>query len=487
MIAEPGDSKLKSPARIFPLYYPLALSWLFMAVEGPVSVAIISRLPNAETNTAAFTILMGLALFFESPIIDLLSTSTTLASSRQRYEILTRFTQVLIVWVTVVHTTIAFTPLYGLITHDLLKTPPGVAEAAHLGFIIMIPWSGLIGWRRFLQGIMIRNGRTKFVSYGTTLRVCMIALVGFGLFRFAKVPGVTLVSIALIASVAAEAGLMHLLSRKTIQERFTRLSEAAKEDDEAKGQIGMKDLARFHFPLTMATMVMMLGMPLVSGALDRTESPKLALAAWQVASSFMFLHRAVTFALPEIVITLAGQGFNTDTLRKFCMRIGVYSSVLVVLVVATGLDGVIFGQFLGAESHVAAYARFAYLACVLIPVTNAAMCYVRGMLTVNHQTFVRLYGIVVGISTLATLLVVGVALKLPGITVAAVSVTLAQLAELAVLGFAWKRSPHHANGRSTESPASEVQVLACVPEFEHPTESVLPQDLSTQTEPVRPA
>ena len=62
-------------------FWPLALSWLFMSVEGPTCVGFLSRTANPVALTAAFNLLMSLALFMESPIIDLLTTATTLASS----------------------------------------------------------------------------------------------------------------------------------------------------------------------------------------------------------------------------------------------------------------------------------------------------------------------------------------------------------------------------------------------------------------------
>ncbi len=95
-----------------------------MSVEGPLSVALISRLPGAEVSTAAFQIMMGLALWLESPIIDLLSTSTTLAKSRQNYVQLSRFVWWLIATVTIAHALVAFTPLYWIVTRQIMGVPP---------------------------------------------------------------------------------------------------------------------------------------------------------------------------------------------------------------------------------------------------------------------------------------------------------------------------------------------------------------------------
>jgi hypothetical protein len=63
-----------SHRHILKFYLPLALSWIFMAIESPIALSVISRMSNAEINAAAFQPLMALALLIESPVIDLLKT-----------------------------------------------------------------------------------------------------------------------------------------------------------------------------------------------------------------------------------------------------------------------------------------------------------------------------------------------------------------------------------------------------------------------------
>ncbi len=67
--------------QIFFFWLPLAASWLFMSVEGPVLQAAIARLPDMQTQLAAFGIFMSLEIAIESPVIMLLATSTALAST----------------------------------------------------------------------------------------------------------------------------------------------------------------------------------------------------------------------------------------------------------------------------------------------------------------------------------------------------------------------------------------------------------------------
>lgn len=52
-----------------------------------------------------------------------------------------------------------------------MGVPEHIAAAARSAMAIMILWSAAIGWRRFYQGILIRYGETRRVSYGTLVHL----------------------------------------------------------------------------------------------------------------------------------------------------------------------------------------------------------------------------------------------------------------------------------------------------------------------------
>ena len=63
---------------IFVRWFPLALSFELMMLEGPFVQSAIGKLPNSSLNLAAFGLCMGLSLIIESPVIMLLSTAIAL-------------------------------------------------------------------------------------------------------------------------------------------------------------------------------------------------------------------------------------------------------------------------------------------------------------------------------------------------------------------------------------------------------------------------
>ena len=405
-----------------------------MGLEGPVCESVINRMSHPEISAAAWPILMGIAIWIESPVIDLLSTSTTLAKDRQRYELISRFVWYLLMWVTVAHALIVLTPLYPVVAQSLLGVKPAVAEAARKGLVILIPWSAMIGWRRYLQGILIRHGRTRTISVGTTARVIALCITAFVLFDATHLPSIVIAATAIITGVAVEAGIIHWLSREVIAHNFTRQEPTSEEP------LTMKKLVGFHFPLTATTMVNLLIMPLVSAGLARTEHPVLALAGYGVASAILFLHRAVTFCIPEVVITLYKNEQSMVKLRQFSLGVGAISSLLIFSLGLTGLDRFLFAWLIQAKPPIAEMAHGCYLFSAAVPFVDAAQAYVRGVLTAHHLTVSRLVAVLGAIIVLIGVIILGVTLRWSGPVLAAAAVTSSLLAELVVLSWAWSKA-----------------------------------------------
>ncbi|MEE4215220.1 MAG: MATE family efflux transporter, partial [Bacteroidales bacterium] len=153
--------------KIFLFWSPLALTWLMMAAEQPFLVSVIARLPDPKYNLAAFGIAFSFALIIEAPVIMLMSASTALVGSSHSYRKLKRFTDILNVSVTLVQLILLLPPVFNFIVMDLMGVPENVARLTHISLLLLLPWAASIGYRRFYQGILIRNNLTRRVTYGT--------------------------------------------------------------------------------------------------------------------------------------------------------------------------------------------------------------------------------------------------------------------------------------------------------------------------------
>jgi hypothetical protein len=237
---------------IFLFWMPLFASWLLMTLEGPIVSAAINRLPDEVVMLAAMGIIVSLSVTIESPIINLLATSTALSKDRQSYLQLRKFTFHWMILLTIITILLAWTPLFDLLISDLMSVPAPVTEWVRPGLRIMTLWSAAIAWRRFLQGIMIKYNQTSKVARGTAVRLIFSGGTVALLALESQLAGVTIGSIALMSGVIAEALYATIAVRPILRSDLSPDSRATSNEP-----LTYRALTRFHLPLA-ATSVLVL-------------------------------------------------------------------------------------------------------------------------------------------------------------------------------------------------------------------------------------
>jgi hypothetical protein len=218
--AAPGARPL-TLREVFSAWYPLAGSWLLMGLELPAVSAIISRLPDPKVSLAAYGgVVFPLSMIIEAPIIMLLSASTALSRDRRSYLMLRRFMLRTGLVLTLLHALIAFTPLFDLVVGRIIHPPADVLAPARLGLMIMTPWTWSIAYRRFQQGVLIRNGRSHLVGIGTLVRLGANAAILTAGMILGNVPGVVVGATAVAVGVMSESLFIGIAVRPTLCEQF---------------------------------------------------------------------------------------------------------------------------------------------------------------------------------------------------------------------------------------------------------------------------
>ena len=189
-----------------------------MSVEGPFLSAVIARIVDAKYNLAAYGVAFSFALIIEAPVIMMMSASTALVKDKQSYFKLKRFAYGLNFIVTGIMLLFVFTPLFDLITKTFMNLPEEVRKLTHLATILLIPWPGMIGYRRFYQGILIKNNLTRRVAYGTIIRLVSMAATALILYYFFDFPGVVVGAGALSAGVTAEGIASKLMALRILKD-----------------------------------------------------------------------------------------------------------------------------------------------------------------------------------------------------------------------------------------------------------------------------
>lgn len=438
---------------IFALWLPLALSGEMMSISGPVISAAVSRLPDATLNLAAYGFLMSIAVLIESPVIMMLSASVALVRSRASYLIVRRFVIHLSIVVTSVGLLIYFTPLYDFLFLGVMGLPSEIAQTARPALQLLIFWPVSIAWRRFFQGILIWQGRSALIAYGTACRLLtMAATLVVGLI-VQTIPGVLLAGLAEGLSVIVEMCIIAWWARPLIRERVLPVLN----DPPGTVPLNYRRLFRFYLPLAGTDAMRVVSRPILTAGIARMPNPTLSLAAWSVAQGLSFLFASFVMAIQEVVVARAGTRENERRLAIFGAILGVVFSALSALIVVTPLAHEYFAALLSVPAPVEALAIPVALIIFTMPILFAARNVLRGVLIVRRHTDVVQMAMFANLIALIILLVIGVYWDgAAGAVIAAWAVLGAQIFEIVMLRWLWRpREPIQASELAEPVPVAE--------------------------------
>jgi hypothetical protein len=407
--------------KIFLFWGPLALTWLMMAFEQPFLIAFIARLNDAKYNLAAFGIAGSFAMIIESPIIMLMSASTALVTGRNSYRKLKRFADILNAGVTGVQIILLIPPVFNYIVTGLMEVPEEVAGIAYMALIIFLPWAASIGYRRFYQGILIRNNLTRRVTYGTMVRLFVIVIVGILLY-LAGIKGAWVGAGAMSLAVVCEAVVTRIMVSKTLKCLINM-------EDTENGSLSLKSISKFYFPLAL-TSILSLGVhPFVTFFLGRSRMPLESLAVLPVVSSLVFIFRSMGLSYQEVNIALIGkEKQNYILLRNFAIYLGLLVTVLISLLALTPLADLWFINVSGLSTELADLSYLPLKIMIILPALTVLLNFQRSSMIINGTTgpisiatAIELAGII------AVLLVCVVFLNLIGVVAASIAFTAGKL------------------------------------------------------------
>ncbi len=415
-----------SARRIVAFWLPLAATWLMMAAEGPFLTALMARLAEPKFNLAAFGVAFSLAMMVEAPIIMMLSAATALARDRLSFAALRTFVYRLNAAITVVMLVLLAPPVFRPLAERLIGLPANVASLANLGLAILLPWPAAIGFRRFYQGVMIRQGLTRRVAYGTVVRLSSMALTGSLLYVLTDLPGIAVGAAALSTGVVLEAAATRVMAAPAVRRLL------AGRDGEPLAQ---RAIAAFYWPLALTSLLTLGVQPLVTVFLGRSRNGLESLAVLPVLHALVFIFRSPGLALQEVVIALIGEGgAMARALRRFAATLGAALTAALAVLALTPLAGVWFERVSGLPPELADFAVLPLRILCLMPGLEVLLSWQRALLVVERRTALITWGTAVEIGGIVAVLAAGIlAADLVGVTAAALAILAARLAANAFL------------------------------------------------------
>jgi len=373
-----------TPGRIFRFWVPLAATWLMMAAEGPFLAAVIARLTDPTFNLAAHGVAYAFAILVEAPVIMLMSASTALVEDRPTLRKMSRFSWALSAGATGLLVAALLPPVFEGLMEGLLALPPEVARLVYGALWIFLPWPAAIGYRRFLQGLLIRADRTRLVALGTVFRLGGMAATGVGLYLWGGVPGAWVGAASLSVGVVTEAVAVRIMAGETLAE-LTRRSTP--EDARAIG-LDYGRIAQFYWPLALTSLIGLTVQPLLTFLMGRAPAPIESLAVFPVVHALSFLFRALGISYQEAAIALLGRECeHAREVGRFALWLGLASSGGLALVAfVPAVADFWFVTLSGLERELAEFALLPARIVAPLPALSVLLSYQRAVLVQGRRT-----------------------------------------------------------------------------------------------------
>lgn len=415
---------------VYRLWWPLAATWLMMAVEGPFLAAVIARMGESATNLAAYGIAYAFGLIAEGPVIMLLSAATRLALGRSDYVRLRMFAMAMCGMVTLLLLLLVSPPIFTPLMTMALGLSTDVARHVHQALWLLLPWPAAIGMRRFYQGVLIAHHQPGRVAVGTVVRLLAMSSTAFSLWSFEALDGASLGACSLSAGVVAEALATRWLARRAIA---TSLEESGMD-------IVMPSytaLSRFYLPLAMTPLIGLSIHPVVTFFLGHSHRALESLAIMPVLYALTFLFRALGLSFPEVAIaTLRNGEQNRGVIRKFAIILALALGGGLSLIAFTPLNVFWFASLSGLPVELVRLAIPPLQIMAIFPALTVAIGYQRAILIDAGVTLPVILATVIealGIFSILALLILYS--TLPGVTSAALAYLLGRC--LALLYLCW--------------------------------------------------
>ena len=371
-----------------------------MSVEGPFLTALIARSSEPKFNLAAYGVAYALALIVEAPIIMMMSASVALVKDSFSFNKLRNFTYTANTIITLIMLLLVIPPVFYFIAEVLIGLPAEVSRLTHIATIILIPWPGAIGYRRFYQGLLIKNNLTRRVAHGTIIRLLSMSICASTLYLIGTFKGVIIGATSLSFAVLMEAMAVRLMVRGTVKKIRGDIQSSVQ-------QISYKEIFKFYYPLALTSLIGLGVQPLVTFFVGQSRMALESLAVLPVVTSFVFIFRALGLSYQEVIIALIDEKKKEI---KLLLKFAVILASILVLVLAlfafTPLAEFWFITVSGLSLELADFARLPLMIMFFFPALTVLISIQRGLLVSFKNTKPVTVGTTIEFTTIVFVLLV---------------------------------------------------------------------------------
>lgn len=409
-------------------WFPLLLTWLFMAAEGPILASLVARMAEYRIELAAYGLALAVALILEAPVIMLMSAATALVRDSQSLEALGRFGLRLNLAVTAATLVLLIPPIFDLLFLQLMGLDPRVTASAYGAIWCFLPWPAAIGYRRIWQGVLIAEGAPRLVAWGTLIRTSTMLAIALPLALMDELPGSWVGALGHTSGVIAEAAASRWMARH-------KAALVRSRPQQGQEPLAVADIWQFYVPLAMTSLLGLGVQPVVTFLVGMGRLPLESLAVLPVINACVFIFKAVGLSFQEVAISASRRGSAWLRLvERMAFSVSALGFLLMAMLGLGPLGAFWFQSFSGLQGDLLQLALSAILICLPLGGLPTLLSLERALLMAarNTRPVSRATALEVGIICLCLLL--GNQLgSAPGVIWACIGFSLGRMASVAWL------------------------------------------------------
>ncbi len=327
-----------------------------------------------------------------------------------------------------------------------------MAELTYGALWILLPWPAAIGYRRFFQGLLIRDGRTRLVALGTVVRLIAMATTALVLYGIFALPGAYVGAAALSVGVCLEAVASRIMASQTVR-RLTEIAASGESEE-----LGYRRIFEFYYPLALTSLLALAVHPMVTFFMGRARFPVESLAVLPVVNSLAFIFRSMGLSYQEVALSLLGKRFeHLRALGRFALGLGLAASAALALIGFTPLARVWFETISGLSPELTAFALTPTRILALLPGLSVLLSFQRALLMQARVTRPITLATALEVSGIVVMLMVLIhSVGMVGVTAAGVAYVAGRLAGNTFLIRPCLRALERARRSGHEEPAASA-------------------------------
>jgi len=407
-----------------------------MALEGPFLGAVIAHLADPKFNLAAYGAATAIAMIVESPILMILSAAITMVENKYTFLKMRNFTYALNAIITAIMLILLIPPVFDALAFGLMKLPAEIGRLMYAGLVCLITWPAAIGFRRFYQGLLIKNNLTRRVAYGTVVRLLVMAAVaGIGAVFFKDADGVIIGASGLAAGVLFESIATRFMAHSTMKKYMREENVIPAE------KLGYGQIAKYYYPLALTSFIGMSVGPITTFFIGQGRLPIESLAVLPVVDSMVFVFRSFGMSFQEAAMALVGDKFeHYRQLRKFAFMIAGCTITALGILTFTPLSMFWFEKVIGLSPELSEFAVIPARIMVVLPAFTAILSWQRSILLKTKTNVPVTISTMIDVSFTVIILLFGIfGMNSVGVIAAATALVLARTIATTYMYFPYSR------------------------------------------------